>query len=44
MSPSTTLRLHDLDVSYCPGKLEAYLRAKSLSYELVAWAPAYELT
>ncbi|MFZ4481029.1 MAG: glutathione S-transferase N-terminal domain-containing protein, partial [Rhodoferax sp.] len=31
----TLLRVHGLDVSYFTGKLEAYLRAKGLSYELV---------
>jgi glutathione S-transferase len=31
----TQLRVHGLDVSYFTGKLEAYLRAKGLAYELV---------
>lgn len=31
----TQLRVHGLDVSYFTGKLEAYLRAKGLPYELV---------
>lgn len=35
MSRGSTLRVHGLDVSYYTGKLEAYLRAKGLAYELV---------